>query len=64
MLTKNNFVPYLSHRPVDVHNVYNAVQVKLLMKEEEFEDLPEYDVLFRDEDVSLSCDIYMYDRNM
>ncbi|VDI05941.1 cell division control protein 45, partial [Mytilus galloprovincialis] len=39
-----------SHRPVDVHNVFNAVQVKLLMKEEEFDELPEYDSLFRDDD--------------
>ncbi|XP_063448909.1 cell division control protein 45 homolog [Mytilus trossulus] len=39
-----------SHRPVDVHNVFNAVQVKLLMKEEEFDELPDYDSLFRDDD--------------
>ncbi|KAK6190381.1 hypothetical protein SNE40_002263 [Patella caerulea] len=39
-----------SHRPVDIHNVYNAVQVKLLMKQEELTDVPEYDIVFRDED--------------
>ncbi|XP_033747411.1 cell division control protein 45 homolog isoform X3 [Pecten maximus] len=38
-----------SHRPIDIHNIYNAVQVKLLMKEDEFDDLPEYDQVFRDE---------------
>ncbi|XP_071094476.1 cell division control protein 45 homolog [Haliotis cracherodii] len=38
-----------SHRPVDIHNVYNAVQVKLLMKEEELTELPEYDEVFRDD---------------
>ena len=37
---------------MDVHNVFNAVQVRLLMKEDEFDDLPDYDSLFRDDDVS------------
>jgi hypothetical protein len=32
--------------------VFNAVQVRLLMKEDEFDDLPDYDSLFRDDDVS------------
>ncbi|KAH3883747.1 hypothetical protein DPMN_007714 [Dreissena polymorpha] len=40
-----------SHRPVDVHNVYNAVQVKLLMKSTEL-SVPEYDDVFRDDDDS------------
>ena len=44
---------YFSHRPVDVCNVYNQVQVKLLMKEDELEDLPEYTDVFRDEDVGI-----------
>lgn len=40
---------YFSHRPVDVHNVFNAVQVKLLMKSAEL-SVPEYDEVFRDDD--------------
>lgn len=39
-----------SHRPVDVHNVYNGVQVKLLMKDEEMRDIPDYDDVFRDDE--------------
>merc|ERR1712183_1258288 len=31
-----------SHRPVDIHNVFNGVQVKLLMKDEEMNDIPDY----------------------
>ncbi|KAK7462004.1 hypothetical protein BaRGS_00038586 [Batillaria attramentaria] len=38
-----------SHRPVDVHNMYNAVQVKLLMKSDDLSSVPEYDEVFRDE---------------
>ncbi|KAI8749259.1 cell division control protein 45 isoform X1 [Biomphalaria glabrata] len=38
-----------SHRPVDVHNFYNAVQVKLLMREDELSTIPTYDELFRDD---------------
>jgi len=53
---------YYSHRPVDVHNVYNAVQVKLLMREDEFEDLPEYDAVFRDDGVG-HCDISNFIKN-
>ncbi|KAL5017064.1 hypothetical protein ScPMuIL_006653 [Solemya velum] len=39
-----------SHRPVDIHNVYNAVQVKLLMNQEDLDEVPEYDSLFRDDE--------------
>lgn len=38
-----------SHRPVDVHNFYNAVQVKLLMREDELSTIPSYDEVFRDD---------------
>ncbi len=41
---------YFSHRPIDVHNVYNQVQVHLLMKPDEIEDVPEFDEVFRDDD--------------
>lgn len=46
-----------SHRPVDVHNVFNAIQVKLLMKEEDFDDnpVPDYDSVFRENEVSGWC---------
>ncbi|GFO29670.1 cell division control protein 45 homolog, partial [Plakobranchus ocellatus] len=39
-----------SHRPVDIHNFYNAVQVKLLMREDELSTIPTYDEVFRDDD--------------
>lgn len=38
-----------SHRPVDVHNVFNAVQIALLMKSGEL-SVPEYDDVFRDDE--------------
>ena len=41
---------FASHRPVDINNVYNQVQVKLLMKETEFDNIPSFDDVFRDED--------------
>ena len=40
----------VSHRPVDVHNVYNQVQVKMLMKEDDCENIPTFEDVFRDED--------------
>ena len=40
---------------MDVHNIYNQVQVKLLMKEEEFEGVPSFDEVFRDEDENEVC---------
>ncbi len=42
-----------SHRPVDVHNIYNQVQVKLLMKPDEFDDVPEFEQVFREDEVLL-----------
>ncbi len=33
-----------------MHNVYNQVQVQLLMKSDEIEDVPEFDEVFRDDD--------------
>ncbi|RUS81435.1 hypothetical protein EGW08_010819 [Elysia chlorotica] len=39
-----------SHRPVDIHNFYNAIQVKLLMREDELSAIPSYDEVFRDDD--------------
>jgi len=41
-----------NHRPVDVTNIYNESQVKLLMKLDPEENIPEYDQIFRDEDDS------------
>ena len=40
----------VSHRPVDVHNVYNQVQVKMLMKEDDCENIPAFEDVFRDDD--------------
>ncbi|CAM1320772.1 CDC45 (predicted) [Pycnogonum litorale] len=42
-----------SHRPVDVINIYNDSQVKLLMKLDDSENVPEFEQLFRDDEVSL-----------
>ena len=44
-----------SHRPVDVNNMYNAVQVKLLMKPDDLSDVPEFDEVFREEEEVLMC---------
>ncbi len=41
---------YFSHRPVDVHNVYNQVQIQLLMHPDDIDDVPEFDEVFRDDD--------------
>jgi len=41
-----------SHQPVDVHNIYNQVQVQLLMKQEELEDIPDFASVFREENSS------------
>ena len=42
-----------SHRPVDVHNIYNQIQVKLLMKQDDLDEAPDFDDVFRDEEVRL-----------
>jgi len=39
-----------SHRPVDVCNVYNDGQIRLLMKQDAEENIPEYDKIFKDDD--------------
>ncbi|MBN3306836.1 CDC45 protein, partial [Amia calva] len=39
-----------SHRPVDVVNVYNDTQIKLLIKQDDDLGVPAYDDIFRDED--------------
>jgi len=40
----------VSHRPVDVHNVYNQIQVKMLMKEDDCENIPTFEDVFRDDE--------------
>ncbi|KAM6965699.1 LOW QUALITY PROTEIN: cell division control protein 45 homolog [Aplochiton taeniatus] len=39
-----------THRPVDVVNVYNDTQVKLLIKQDDDLGVPSYDDIFRDEE--------------
>ncbi|KAJ3604756.1 hypothetical protein NHX12_029495 [Muraenolepis orangiensis] len=39
-----------THRPVDVVNVYNDTQIKLLIKQDDDLGIPSYDDIFRDED--------------
>jgi len=38
-----------NHRPVDVTNIYNDGQVRLLMKQDAEEQIPEYEQIFRDD---------------
>lgn len=38
-----------THRPVNVVNVYNDTQIKLLIKQEDDLEVPAYDDIFRDE---------------
>jgi hypothetical protein len=40
-----------SHRPIDIHNIYNVKQVQLILKDE-LEDVPDFDEIFREDDVS------------
>ncbi|XP_068956922.1 cell division control protein 45 homolog isoform X2 [Petaurus breviceps papuanus] len=39
-----------THRPVNVVNVYNDTQIKLLIKQDDDLEVPAYDDIFRDED--------------
>ncbi|KAF4790345.1 Cell division control protein 45 like protein [Turdus rufiventris] len=39
-----------SHRPINVVNVYNDTQIKLLVKQDDELDVPAYDDIFRDEE--------------
>ncbi|NXK53147.1 CDC45 protein, partial [Chauna torquata] len=39
-----------SHRPINVVNVYNETQIKLLVKQDDDLDVPAYDDIFRDEE--------------
>ncbi|XP_067121068.1 cell division control protein 45 homolog [Centruroides vittatus] len=49
---KDEVVFYIadSHRPVDVYNVYNGVQVRLLTKPDDVEGIPEFDDIFREDE--------------
>jgi len=38
-----------NHRPVDVTNIYNDGQVRLLMKQDALEEIPEYEQIFRED---------------
>ncbi|KAJ1094097.1 hypothetical protein NDU88_007181 [Pleurodeles waltl] len=39
-----------THRPIDVVNVYNDTQIKLLIKQDDDLEIPNYDDIFRDDD--------------
>ncbi|XP_062999774.1 cell division control protein 45 homolog [Elgaria multicarinata webbii] len=39
-----------THRPINVVNVYNETQIKLLVKEDDDLEIPAYDDIFRDEE--------------
>lgn len=49
-----------SHRPVDIHNMYNVIQVKLLMKPEDLTEVPSYDEVFRDDEVSVFLFFHLF----
>jgi hypothetical protein len=40
-----------SHRPVEVHNIYNQVQVRLLIREDHLENIPEFGDVFNEDEV-------------
>ena len=42
----------LSHRPLDLDNIYNQDQVKLLMKEGEHLTIPDFDDIYVDSEVT------------
>jgi len=44
-------VSYFSHRPIDLDNIYNQDQVKLLMKEGEELTVPDFDDIYADSEV-------------
>lgn len=41
-----------SHRPLDLDNIYNQDQVKLLMKEGEHLTVPDFDDIYADSEVN------------
>ena len=43
-----------SHRPLDLDNIYNQDQIKILMKEGEILEVPEFDDIYAPSDV---CDV-------
>ena len=45
------FYNIFSHRPLDLDNIYNQDQVKLLMKEGEHLTVPDFDDIYADSDV-------------
>ena len=43
---------YFSHRPLCVENIYNAVQTRIVLRQEHLDsDIPEYEQIFRDDEV-------------
>ena len=51
---KNNVLKFLilcSHRPLDLDNIYNQDQIKILMKEGETLEVPEFDDIYASSDV-------------
>lgn len=43
-----------SHRPLDLDNVYNQDQIKILMKEGETLEIPEFDDIYGSSDVCIT----------
>ena len=48
---------YFSHRPIDLDNIYNQDQVKLLMKEGEELTVPDFDDIYADSEVKAKGDL-------
>ena len=43
---------FISHRPLSIENIYNAVQTRIVLKQEQVDsDIPDYEDIFRDDEV-------------
>ena len=45
---------------MDIHNIYNQIQVMLLMKQDDLEEAPDFDDVFREDEVNYFLIWFMY----
>ena len=57
--TQLNVLCNFSHRPIDLDNIYNQDQVKLLMKEGEHLTVPDFDEIYADSEVLIITSIFV-----
>ena len=62
--TQLNFLCHFSHRPIDLDNIYNQDQVKLLMKEGEHLTVPDFDEIYADSEVLITSIFVQNDFNV